>query len=253
LLRFPVLADLYDQRSGLAAWIVGTAVAALFITSIAKQTGQLVAQTPGMSGYLAVMGGEATITRGIVGQAGYSVVQTMLAIYALTAVSRWAADDQEGRLEMVLSRPVARWRVVVERAFALALGILLIIAGASLAVALVAPGQGVAVSAGDLFRAGLPLLPGAMLFGTLGAVFTARFPRIAVWAMGGYLVAAYLITQLGPLLGWPAWAIDLSVIRYYGDPLVSGIDWTGFWIMTAVAAAGFALALGAMQRREVGR
>jgi len=252
LLRIPVVADLYAQRIGLVAWMAGLVLFALFMTSIAGQVGEFLARTPGLAGYLAAIGGTTAVTRTVIGSVDYSITLTLLAVYALTVVARWAADDQEGRLELVLSQPVPRWRVVVERVAALAIGSLLIILAVSITIAAVAPSQGVTLSTGDLVRAGGPLLPFGLLFGTVGATLAARFPRLAVGVLGAYLGASYLLFQLGPLLSWPAWALDLSVFKLYGNPLVSGIEWTGLLAVTAIAVAGFGAALLLIQRREVG-
>ena len=252
LLRIPVVAELYDQRIGLSAWIAGTALAAVFITSIAAQTGDFISSAPGMAAYAAALGGSAQLTRAIIGSIDYAITASLLSIYALTVVARWAADDQEGRLELVLSQPLPRWRVVIVRIAALACGSLLIIIAASVAVAIMAPSQHITVTTADLFRAGAPLVPLALLFGTVGATIAARFPRLAVGVLGTYLAASYLIFQLGPFLNWPAWSLDFSVFKLYGNPLLSGIDWTGLLIMSAVALVGFGAALLVMQRREVG-
>jgi len=252
MLRMPVLADLYAQRVGLVAWIAGLVLFAVFMTSIAGQVGEFMAKTPGMAGYLAAIGGTTGVTRTVIGSIDYTITLALLAIYALTVVARWAADDQEGRLELVLSQPVPRWRVVMERVAALAIGCLLIILAVSLAIAVVAPSQGVTLSTGDLVRAGGPLLAFGLLFGTVGATLAARFPRLAVGVLGAYVGASYLLFQLGPLLRWPAWALDLSVFKLYGNPLVSGIEWTGLLAVTAIAVAGFGAALLLIQRREVG-
>ena len=252
LLRIPVLADLYIQRVGLVAWVAALALLAVFYTSIAGQVGEFLAKTPGMAAYVAAIGGAAQITRTVIGSIAYSMTLAFLAAYALTLVARWAADDQEGRLELILSQPVPRRRVVVERMAVLAAGSGLIVLAVSIAVAAVAPSQGVVLSTGDLLRAGAPLLLFALLFGTVGATLSARFPRLAVGVLGGYIGASYLLYQLGPLLGWPAWALDLSVFKLYGNPLVSGIDGTGLAAVAAVAVAGLAAALLLVQRREVG-
>jgi putative exporter of polyketide antibiotics len=88
--------------------------------------------------------------------------------------------------------------------------------------------------------------------GDLGATIAARFPRLAVGVLGGYVAAAYLVLQLAPFLGWPDWLLNLSVFNLYGNPIVSGIDWNGLLGVSAVAVAGFGAALLLMQRREVG-
>ena len=252
LLRIPVLSDLYIQRVGLVAWVAAPAILAVFNTSVAGQVGRFLTRTPGMTRYVAAIGGAAQISRTVIGSVAYSLTLALVAAYALTLVARWSADDQEGRLELVLSQPVARRRVLVERVTALAAGSALIVLAVSIAVAAMAPTQGVTLSAGDLVRAGAPLLLFALLFGTVGATISARFPRLAVGLLGGYLGASYLLFQFGPLLGWPGWALDISIFKLYGNPLVGGIGGSRLAIVAAVAVAGLGAALLLIQRREVG-
>jgi putative exporter of polyketide antibiotics len=101
--------------------------------------------------------------------------------------------------------------------------------------------------------ASLVLIPFGLSFAAIGAVLASRAPRATVAVLVTFTFLSYLITQLGPLLQWPDWALKLSLFNLYGTPLTSGVDWTGLSIMTALTLAGFALAALLMQRRDVGR
>ncbi len=154
---------------------------------------------------------------------------------------------------MVLSAPVHRWRVVVERAATLVLASSLIILVGSLTTMAAAPGKHITLDGGDILRASLPLLPFGLTFGALGAALAGHMPRAAVTLLSTYAVASYLLYQLGPLFGWPSWLTDLSAFHLYGTPLSSGVDWNGLWALIAITLVGFALALGTLEQREVGR
>jgi putative exporter of polyketide antibiotics len=63
---------------------------------------------------------------------------------------------------------------------------------------------------------------------------------------------SYFIQQFVPLFGWPDWVKNLSLFALYGTPL-SKDDWAGVATLVAIGVAGTAIALIAMQRRDVGR
>jgi ABC-2 type transport system permease protein len=252
MLRLPVLAAVYEQRIGLAAWLVGTGLMAIFFVSLAKQTADLMQKIPSLRGYLSALAG-GNVEQAFIGFFWFGILQLILAAYAITQVSHWSSEDTEGRLEMMLSEPIHRWRVVVERAATLALVTSLIIVVGVLVTMAAAPGSHITLDAGDVLRASFPLLPFGLTFGACGAALAGQAPRVAVTLLSAYAVASYLLSQLGPLFGWPGWVTNLSVFQLYGTPLSSGVDWSGLWALIGIMLLGFAAALMTMQRREVGR
>jgi ABC-2 type transport system permease protein len=242
----------YEQRIALIAWLIGVAAMAVLFASIARPTVDLMRSTPGLQSYLALIGA-GNPYQAMIGFFWFGTLQMLLAVYVITQVARWSADEAEGRLEMVLSEPVARWRVVVERALALALTIVGLIAAGTIAAALVASTQQITLDSGALLQAAGLLLPFALAFGTLGAVLTAYVPRVAVAVLGAYAVAAYLLQQFGLLLRWPTPIVDLSLFQLYGAPLVTGVYWTGLWVLLAVTVITLSAALVLMQQRDIGR
>jgi ABC-2 type transport system permease protein len=154
---------------------------------------------------------------------------------------------------MILSAPVSRTRVVIERAVALALRLAIVVGVSSAALYLGGAAANIHFNAGSLTVASLVLVPFGLSFAAIGAVLASRAPRATVAVLVTFTFLSYLITQLGPLLKWPDWALKLSVFNLYGTPLTSGVDGTGLWIMTAITLVGFAVAALLMQRRDVGR
>jgi ABC-2 type transport system permease protein len=251
LLRLPVLALVYEQRLGIIAWGIGCGFFAFYLASISRQMLDLIQGSSGFRVYLTLIGhGNPYVA--LTGYFWFGIFLALLSVFAITQVARWSADDNEGRLEMILSAPVSRTRVVIERAAALVLRMAGVILITSLALALGAATANVTIEAGSLTVASLLLIPFGMSFAAIGAVLASQAPRAAVAVLATYTFISYLLTELGPLLKWPDWALKLSVFSLYGTPLTSGVDWTGLWFMSAITVGGFAIGAILMQRRDVG-
>jgi len=252
LLRMPVMALVYEQRLGTVAWALGSAVFAAYLASAGRELVDLVQSSTGFRAYLTIVGhGNPYVA--LTGYFWFGIFQALLAVFAITQVARWSSDDNEGRLEMVLSAPVSRTRVVVERAMALLLRLGAVIAVSSAAFYLGAAAANIVVDPGHLTLASVLLIPFALSFAAIGAILAGRAPRAAVAVLTSLAFVSFLITQLGPLLRWPDWALKLSVFSLYGMPLMGGVDWTGLWIMSAITVGGFVVGVLLMQRRDVGR
>jgi ABC-2 type transport system permease protein len=251
-LRIPVLRSICEQRIGLTAWLVGVGLMAMLFTSIARPSVDVMLATPGLRSYLVLMGG-GNPYQAMIGFFWFGTLELLLAVYALTQVSRWTTEEGDGRLELVLSEPVPRWSVVTERAVALALTAGCLIAVGTIIAAVVAATQRITLDAGRLVEASALLLPFSLAFGMLGALLTAYLPRAAVVLLSAYAVASYLVQQFGLFLKWPKPIMDLSVFQLYGVPLANGVYWTGFWVMLAVIAFGLTGALILIQQRDIGR
>jgi len=182
----------------------------------------------------------------------FSFAQLLFAAFAIVQVARWSAEDTDGRLEMILSRPTSRAGVVVERVATLvaAGGIM---AGVS-AVALFysSRANSIDLNASRLVAASLLLVPFALVFAGAGSLLAAWNPRAAVGLVGALTLASYLDTELGPIFKLPLWLQDLSAFRLFGSPLVSGIDGRNLALLLLLATAGIGSSILLMQRRDVG-
>src|SRR4029077_5098095 len=178
--------------------------------------------------------------------------QLLLAGFAITQVARWSAEDSDGRLEMILSNPVSRTRVLLERAAVLGIGASVIAAASGLAVGVEAHSQAVYLDAQRLAEASALLVPFTLVFGAVGGLLAARIPRGTVGILGVYVFLSYLMLQFGPIFNFPGWVQNLSAFKLYGQPLTDGVDLTGLAIMLAIVVAGFGASAAAMRRRDVG-
>ena len=249
--RVPIVRDLYDRRVGLATWAAGvSAMAALFVV-LTKTIVQPLLSIPGLATYFAAIL-HGPIYQSFLSSIWFGVAQLLMAGFAITQVARWSAEDTDGGLELILSNPVSRTRVVIERAVVLALGALIIAAASGIAVSVESHYQSIDLDGGRVAEASLMLVPFTLVFAAVGALLSARLPRATLGILGIFAFASYLMLQLGPLFKLPNWVQNLSAFKLYGQPLTDGIDRTGLAIMLAIVLVGFWASAIVMQRRDVG-
>jgi len=252
LLRTPVLAIVEQQRIWIVAWALGLAVLAGFLTSITKTMVDAFGSSdiPMLRAYFERAGINAYAD--FVGVIWFSTLLLLISLFVAAQVSGWAADDAEGRLEMILSAPVSRARVVVERVTAVVLASAVVVAVSSVAVYLTATSTGISLPGGRFVFASAAVLPVAYAFSGIGHALVGWRPRVAVAVLGTLAVVGYFAQQLGPLFQWPDWVNNISLYALYGTPM-SKDDWSGIATLIAIGTAGTIVALVVMRRRDVGR
>jgi len=252
LLRAPVLAILDQQRIWIVAWALGLAVLAGFLTSITKTMVDAFGSSdiPVLRAYFERAGINAYAD--FVGVIWFSTLLLLISLFVAAQVSGWAADDAEGRLEMILSASVSRARVVVERIAAVVLASAVVVAVSSVAVYLTATSTGISLPGGRFVLASAAVLPVSYAFSGIGHALVGWRPRVAVAVLGALAVVGYFAQQLGPLFQWPDWVNNISLYALYGTP-ISKDDWSGIATLIAIGTAGTIVALVVMRRRDVGR
>ena len=251
LLRLPVLALLDQQRTSLLAWAFVLAALGVFFLSLTRTLVDTMLATPSFRVYME-RAGLGTYTS-FIGLAWFSTLVLLLSIYAIVQTNGWAADDQEGRLEIIASQPVSRTRIVVERLVALLAGAAVIVTAAGFALAISARIADIAIDTGHLALGSVLTLGVVFAFGGLGAAGVGWRPRTTVIVLGAVAVASYFLQELAPLFAWPAWVADLSLYALYGNPLSGKVDWARSAALVAIGAVGSVVALAAMRRRDIGR
>ena len=250
MLRVPFTEGLWEQRVGLGVWTISTLVLGSVMVSATKSVADALSSDPRLASVFQ-HAAPGPIYAALLGFIWFGFALLLLAAYAVVQVSRWAAQDQEGRVEMLLSAPISRSRIVVERALEFAVASLLIVIGGYIGVAASLPSSGLKLDAGHLFTATLLLWPFALAFGGLGIAIASRWPRIAVPFLAAFAVVEYFLGDLAPLFKMPDWVGNLSVFHLYGNPIAGTTPWTQALSMVLVFLVGFAAALVLMQRRDV--
>jgi len=166
--------------------------------------------------------------------------------FAVTQANRWSADEEDGRLELVLSTPQPRLQVLLGRFAALSTATVFIALVTLIATAAASAATGLRLDGGNLAAATLSMIPLGLLVAAIGYLFSGWL-RAAVdtGLLSFLLVIWFFISFIGPGLSWPDGALRLSPFYYYGTPLLHGLQLTS--VLGVVAVAALALGLGAVR------
>jgi beta-exotoxin I transport system permease protein len=174
-----------------------------------------------------------------------------LAVRAIASGLTGAAES--GRLDVLLSAPVSRRRLVLAGflATALELAAVLALTGALTGLGSVLAGAGLDA---DAALAGFAnVWPLALLFagfGTIAAGFSLR-TSVVTGSVAGVLVAMYVLDLVGKLDPDLSGVRYLSVFKYYGNAIEDGIDPLAFAAVTAAACLAAALGAWLFERRDL--
>jgi|HubBroStandDraft_4_1064222.scaffolds.fasta_scaffold04839_3 hypothetical protein len=249
LLRIPIVRGLWIRRVGSLSWTAGMAVTAAAVVLLVNVTATFFATTPSLSLYLRGLPGDVhTVLLALI---WLSFAQALVAIFAITCVSRWSGDDSSGVLEMQLAEPLPRWGVLGERAAELTVTVTVMSFAAMAVILALAPAEGISIDVGSMLSATALLVPFALTFAAAGALLAGWRPRVAVVVLSTVAVISYLVFELGPLFKWPDWANNLSVFQLYGTPLITPVFVGGLIAMLAIVVVGFGSAGVVLARRDV--
>jgi len=250
LLRLAVLAAIDQQRGWIVGWTVAMTALGYFLSSLARTLLDSFRDIPSLQVYLSATGIGSVAD--VVGVIWFSTALLIICIFAVAQVNGWAADDAEGRLEMVLAAGVSRTRVVLERITVLlvAAGIVGVVSTAGVWAA--AGALGIAVPADRMLLAALLMLPVVFALGAIGQALAGWRPRLAVVLMAAIAVISYFMQEFGPVFAWPEWVQRTSLFVLYGEPMTK-VDLAGTVTLLGIGVVGTTFALAAMRRRDVGR
>ncbi len=169
-----------------------------------------------------------------------------------TFVSKWASDETEDRLEVLLATPMTRSRWVIAGGVAALLATVIITVLFALGIGSGAAGSGIDPTESMLGTASLGLFTAAVVgigFAIGGLWRTSLAPEIAALLV----VATYLLSLLAPPLGLPDWVRQLALTSHLGEPMIGRWDPAGVVACLVIAVGGIALGAWGMSRRDVGR
>ena len=249
--RIPVVRGVYDRRLGLVVWAIGMGAVAVMFAALTKSIVQVLLSVPSLLPYLSIFI-HTQVYPAVLGYTWFNFAELLVAAFAIVQVARWAAEDTDGRLEMILSAPISRSAIVVERMAILIVGVALIAAVSAAALLYASHANGIDLDARRLFAASLMLVPFCLVFAAAGSLLTAWNPRAAVGLVAAFAFASYLDTELGPIFKLPLWLQDLSAFKLFGMPLLNGVDARNLTLLLLLAAAGLGTSILLMQRRDVG-
>ena len=240
-------------------WTLGIAGFAAWMVVVVKQlvnslTQLLNASTagPAFQRALEKLGGSASRIDDVFLGALFEFLPVLLMAFAVTQVNRWNADNDEGRLEIILSTPQPRVGVLLARFAALTTATIFIGVVTLAATAVSAAVAGVTIDNGNLAQATLGMIPLGLLMAAVGYL-AAGFLRTAVdTGLISFLLAGwFFLSFIGPDLKWPDSTLRLSPFYYYGTPLLHGLQLGNILVVVAVGAAALVLATLRFSRKDL--
>ena len=249
------LGSVYARSLGMIAmpafwWTLGTAAFAGWmvyaVQLIETKLATLLSGSPAFTSLIKNLGGgDVSVNAGFL-SAMFFFLPLFVMAFAVTQVNRWSADEQDGRLELVLATPQPRPAVLLGRFAALAtatvaISVITLIASAGAAVA-----AGLNVDSGHLAAATLGVIPLGLLIAAIGYLAAGWLRTAADTGLLSFLLAAwFFISFIGPELKLPDTTLRLSAFYYYGTPLLHGLQVTS--VLGVLAVAAVALGLGTLR------
>jgi ABC-2 type transport system permease protein len=201
---------------------------------------------------LEAIGGNSTQINEVFLGAMFELLPVLLMAFAITQVNRWTSDNDDGRLEIVLSTPQPRVGVLLARFAALATATVVVGMVTLLGAAAAAAIAGVTLDGGNLAEATLGMIPLGLLMAAVGYL-AAGWLRTAVdTGLISFLLAGwFFLSFIGPDLKWPDSTLHLSPFYYYGTPLLHGLSLANLAVIVGVGAVSLALATLRFARRDI--
>jgi ABC-2 type transport system permease protein len=180
----------------------------------------------------------------------------LLLIYTIGAGARAIAGEEERQtLDILLSTPVSRRRVLVDKAAALSATVAILAVVLWVALVLLGPPFDLTPGVANLAAAATSMSLLALAFGAVALAVGSWTGRraLAVGVAAGIGGVTYLIDALAPTLDAVVWLQKLSPFYYYDAnvPVKNGLEPLHAMVLLAIAAAGITLAVIGFQRRDL--
>jgi ABC-2 type transport system permease protein len=262
VLRDIWIKTLWDNRRGLLGWAVGITAVTLvyggfypFVTTPAYA--EAMEALP--DELLTAFGwNDLTSPAGYLGSTVFGLLGPVLVIiFAIGLGTRAIAGDEEaGTLELLMTLPVTRQRIVVHRAAALVITMAMASALVFLALTAIRTPAEIDLPAVNLVAASLLLGLLGVTFGALAMLVGALTGRrgLALAVTAGVAVVTFLADNLASTFDAISWTQNLSPFHYYSgsEPLRHGVPVGDVTVLAVVCLALVAGTVVSFQRRDVG-
>ena len=231
--------------AGFSGWMV------VVVQQTAAQLRKVLEGSPLMKDFVQLGGSDAATNSGIF-SALFIFMPLLLMAFAVTQANRWSSDEEDGRLELVLSTPQPRLQVLLGRFAALSTATVVISLMTLAVTVAAAAAAGVKLDQGNLAVAALSMIPLGLLVGAIGYALSGWLRAAVDTGLVSFLLVIwFVISFIGPGLHWPDAALRLSAFYYYGTPMVSGLQVANLLVIVVVAAAALTIASLRFVRKDI--
>jgi putative exporter of polyketide antibiotics len=249
--RGPISRAFGDQLTRALSWGIGMAIwGALLASLVGSFTESIGSDSQVITIFGQIFPGYDFTTAGAWLQLYAELFLIAAGFAAATFVAKWASDETSGRLELVLSSPLARAKWVVAGGISALLAVLVMTVVYALGVGLGAASA--SASAGDAILGSASLGLVAAAFVGIGVAVGGMWrTSLAAEITAVLVVVTYLIDLLSPPLGLPDWFHQLALTAHLGQPMIGDWDPVGIVACLALAVGGVALGAWGITRRDI--
>lgn len=234
------------HRARLAGWAIGLAAYGALVGSVAQSVASVIARSNLGQRFLG---------------SGHNFVDLYLAeiinlmgivatVYGVQALLTARAEETEGRVELLLSTPLTRWRWFASHLlFALSGSAIVVVVG-GVGAGVTANLDGAPTSISAVFWGSVAQIPAIWLILAVTATLFGVVPRLSVvgWSV---IAATFVISFFGPLLKLPRLALDLSAFTHLPHLPGGSVDATPLVVLGVLAAALLIIAMLGFRRRSI--
>lgn len=262
MLRTVFAKTIRDQRRALVWWALGFMGTVLLYAAFwptirgnASEFNDYIAKLP--EAIRNLIGGDYGTPQGYVQAEMFSLLLPVLMIvYAIGAGSRALAGEEEaGTLDLLLSTPIRRSRVLLDKFWAMVGASLLLAALAWVSIVAIGRPFGLTVSLVNLAAAAANLLLLGVAFGSIAlAVGSATGTKaMAIGVTSGLALVTFIVKTLAPSVPAIKPLRLLSPFFYYADhkPLSNGFNGADIAVLSGIAIVAAIVALVAFDRRDL--
>jgi ABC-2 type transport system permease protein len=237
---------------------LGMALVIVMVGALFPAVGDSIGKLDLPEGVTTLLGGAdyGTITGWMRSEIG-AVYGPLLVAYTgiSVATGSTAGEEQAGILALTLAHPIERSRLVLAKAVAVGVSVLMVALGTLVGLIV-----GVAVGGGGISLAniGALVLHLAFLGCAVGAIALALATStgrrgLAAGTAAAIAVLGFLLNGFAPLVGALDWLKYLSLFYYYEghDPIANGVDTGDLAVLAAVTISLTALAVLGIRNRDL--
>jgi ABC-2 type transport system permease protein len=236
---------------------LGMALVILMVGALFPAVGDSIGKLDLPEGVTTLLGGAdyGTITGWMRSEIGAVYGPLVVAFTGISVAAATAGEEESGVLGLTLAYPIKRSRLLLARAAAVAISVVVVAFGTFIGLVV-----GVAVGGGGIGLANLVAVTVHLAFfgWAVGAValavagLTGR-RALATGSAAAFALLGFLLNGLAPLVAAIEWLKYLSVFYYYEghDPIGNGVDAGDLAVLGAVTLALTALAVAGLRQRDL--
>jgi ABC-2 type transport system permease protein len=239
------------HRPSLLGWGVGLSFVGAVYGSVADSIGGFLSNSPQLAEIFEQLGGEAGITEAYFATA-MGVLALIATAYAIRSALRPRVEEESLRADPVLATATPRIRWAGSHLVFAVLGpvVILTVAGSVAGVVYGAIIGDVAGQVPSVLGATMIQIPAIWVVVGIAVTLFGFVPQHsdAIW---GVLVAFFLLGQLGRILQFPQWSLNLSPFSHIPALPAEELTFTPLLILALLAVILTAIGLAGFQRRDV--